>query len=88
MQMPSIEGGILHQLKRLQDQIAESAVVLKQSREIFVEQVFVIALKTSELEKARQLVRPEVSNLVDCKDGVSSDSICPQLYTPVMKLLG
>ncbi len=88
--MHSVEGGVISSLTELEKQVATSMSVLAASREIFIEQTMVLALRLPEKEndKAKRLLRPELANLLAAVDGVSSTRIQPLLYKAASDFLG
>lgn len=80
MQMSSIESGVLSSISRLQESVASTQKVLTISREICIEQIMVIALRQTNVENGRRLLRPEITNLASSRDGVDSKCIHPVLY--------
>lgn len=84
------EEGLMGQLDGLRKALTFSSGVLQAGRVIVVEQVLSLALRLqpSELEKAKRLVRDQISTVAGQQDNVDSDMIQQQLWQSAQNLLG
>lgn len=77
-------------VSELREQIQKSLPVLATSREVFIEQTMILALKMPEgqEDKGKRLLRPELSNLAEKLDTVGPNRIQPLLYKAASDFMG